>query len=82
MMGGRYSSTGWWGGAWGWLGVLFSVLWWVFAITLVVAAVKWIFGCRGGSHRRSSAHEILTERYAKGEISKQEFEEKKRDLTI
>ncbi len=86
MMGGRYSPNGWWGmhgysGAWGWLQVLFSVFWWVFVVAFVVAAVKWIFGCRRGWHRRSSAHEILGERYAKGEISKQEFEEKKRDLT-
>lgn len=85
MMGGRYSPNGWWGmhgysGAWGWLGVLFSVLWWVFVAVLIVAAIKVIFGWRHGWHLRSSAHEILMERYAKGEISKQEFEEKKKDM--
>lgn len=85
MMGGRYSSGGWWGmhgysGAWGWLGAALSVLWWVFVIAFFAVAIKWLFYSRHGWRRQTSALEILTERYAKGEISKQEFEEKKKDL--
>lgn len=33
-----------------------------------------------GSRSENSALEVLKERYANGEISKEEFEEKKRDL--
>jgi putative membrane protein len=34
----------------------------------------------GGIRSEESALEILKKRYARGEISKEEFEEKKRDL--
>jgi len=35
---------------------------------------------QGGVSRGDSALEILKQRYARGEIDQQEFEEKKRDL--
>ncbi len=80
MMGGRWGMHG-YSGAWGWLGVAFSVLWWVVAIAFFAVVIKWLFGSRHGWRRQTSALEILMERYAKGEIAKQEFEEKKKDLT-
>ena len=35
---------------------------------------------QGGAAREDSALDILEKRYARGEINKQEFEERKRDL--
>jgi len=48
----------------------------------IVALIKWLTSqSRGTNNHAKSALEILQERYAKGEINKQEFEEKKKDLS-
>ncbi|MHB8536201.1 MAG: SHOCT domain-containing protein [Sulfuricaulis sp.] len=63
-------------------GGFFMILFWVVIVAAVVMLVKWLFG--GSSRidlpRGKSALEILQERYARGEIGKEEFEQKKRDL--
>jgi len=61
------------------LGMLFMALFWVALIVGGVLVVKWLMG-QGGAGRGDSALEILKNRYARGEIDRQEFEEKKRDL--
>lgn len=53
------------------------LFWIVFLIVLLVVVSKYAKGERRG---RGSAVEILRERFAKGEISKEEFEERKRAL--
>jgi len=80
-------------GNWGWdhmggagwgmgFGGIFMILFWVVIIVAVVMLVKWLAG--GSSRidlpREKSALDILKERYARGEIGKEEFEQKKRDL--
>jgi len=63
----------------GLLGLFFMLLWWAFVVTLLVLGVRWLMRqTRGGS---SSALDIARERYAKGEIDKKEFEEKKKELS-
>lgn len=65
------------------------LLWWLLIISAIVALVKWLVNqFRGDSARLTtggttgkSAIEILMERYAKGEIDRKEFEEKKKDLS-
>ena len=57
---------------------------WIFWILLIVAIV-WGVKAAGGSgnkpsEKRKSALDILEERYAKGEIDQQEFEQKRKDL--
>ncbi len=60
-------------------GMLFMAVFWVALIVGGVLLVKWFMG-QGGASREDSALEILKKRYARGEINKQEFEERKRDL--
>ena len=60
-------------------GMLFMALFWVALIVAGVLMVKWLMG-QGGASRGDSALEILKKRYARGEINKEEFEERKRDL--
>lgn len=62
----------------GWIGMF---LWWALVIAGIAMLLKWLAGePRGPFRRTQSPLEILRERYARGEIDKAEFEEKKREL--
>lgn len=67
-----------WGGfGFGWI---FMIIFWILIILGVVALVRYL-GNSGKTIRNDKTPlEILQERYAKGEIDKKEFEEKKKDL--
>lgn len=80
MMGPWY---GWGYGGWGgWLTLVGMVIFWGLVIWGIVALVR--ANSRNGyrtDHQHSeSALEVLKRRYAKGEINKEEFEEKKKAL--
>lgn len=74
-------------GPWGmgWFGVMFVIL---IVILIVVAVIillprlkqNYSIDAAETSSGKSKAHEILKERYARGEIDKSEFDEKKKDL--
>ncbi|HWP58468.1 MAG TPA: SHOCT domain-containing protein [Candidatus Acidoferrales bacterium] len=68
----------WWG--WG-LGMFFMMLlFWGLVIVGLVLGIRWLIS-QGKESRSDSALEILRRRYARGEIDKEEFETKKRDLS-
>jgi len=71
-----------WGmwGAWGLGMMLFMLVFGVLAIVGVVLGVRWLV-TQGGESRSDTALEILRQRYARGEINKEEFDVKKRDLS-
>jgi len=71
----------WWmWGAWG-LGMLFVVVvFWALVIAGLVLGIRWLVR-QGGAAHPDSALEILRQRYARGEINREEFEAKKRDLS-
>ena len=79
MMGyGWNNIMGGWNG-FGLLGWIPMLLFWVLLILGVVALIRYL-GKSGQSQEGKNPLEILKERYARGEIDKKEFEEKKRDL--
>ncbi len=56
-------------------GWIFMILFWLVVILIVVALVKKV-----GSGEKETAEDILKKRYARGEISKDEFERLKKDI--
>ena len=77
-----------WGGYgydWGWgmgFGMISMVLFWVLVIVGIVILVRWIAAGSSGARQApaKTALDILKERYARGEIGREEFEQKKRDI--
>ena len=70
-----------WGmwGAWG-IGMMLRMLvFWGVVIAGIVLGIRWL-ASQGGAARRDSALDILRQRYARGEIDREEFLARKRDL--
>lgn len=63
------------------LGGIIMIIFWVIVILAGVALLRWLASyLKGGSGASGKAMEILKEKYAKGEITKEEFEAKKKDI--
>ena len=82
MMYGIYNGYDGWGignmmGFWG--GGIMMIAFWV----LITAFIFWLAREISGKNSRSNSNalEVLKERYAKGEINKEEFEAKKKDIS-
>ncbi|MDP2789147.1 MAG: SHOCT domain-containing protein [bacterium] len=79
MMYGLYDGYGGWGSMMGfWGGGIMMILFWVAVIYFIVWLVR---SNKVNGADSEKALDILKERYAKGEIDKKEFEEKKKDLS-
>ena len=66
-------------GVWG-LGMVFMMLvFWGLVIVALALGIRWLVN-QGRPPSSDTALTILRERYARGEINKEEFEAKKRDL--
>jgi putative membrane protein len=69
----------------GWFGGILMIVFWVLIIVGLVFLIKWLIQSAGREKTSGSGGnrslEILKERYARGEIDKEEFDSKKRDLS-
>ena len=71
---------GWWmWGAGGAVMMLMILVFWGLVITGLVLGIRWL-ARQGRQERPDRALDILRERYARGEINKEEFEARRRDL--
>ncbi|SFL49083.1 SHOCT domain-containing protein [Pelosinus propionicus] len=72
------------GGPFGWLGMILGILVHLAFTALVIMAAAWLFKAlfRGGSQNelRIDALEILKQRYAKGEITTDEYQRMKKEM--
>ena len=69
------------GFGWGWFMPVLMILFWGLVVWGIVALVRGASsGNTASSGQAESAVEVLKKRYARGEINKEEFEEKKKDL--
>ena len=79
-----YGMMGGWGG--GWMGPLFMMIIWVIILALAAAAVIWVVRstASGGMNQprpdRPRGLEVLEERYARGEVNRDEYLQKKGDI--
>lgn len=55
-------------------------LFWIIVFFLFIALVKVILGASEKDNTGNKALDILKQRYARGEIDKEEYEERKREL--
>jgi putative membrane protein len=56
-------------------GGIFMILFWILIIMGAVYLVKILIGGTSGKKKSESAQEVLAKRFAKGEMSKEEFED-------
>lgn len=68
-----------WGPGFGWISM---ILFWGVVILAIAGLAKWLMQqpSGGGSLRGETPLQILQERYARGEIDREEYEQKRQDL--
>jgi putative membrane protein len=71
-MWGEHEGMGWW--------MLFGSVWFVVFWGVIIWIAAKLFGRDDARNREESALEIARRRYARGEISREEFEQLQRDL--
>ena len=74
----------WMGWGWGgmWFGPLFMLAVFALLVAFVVLLVRWLGGDRGlPSGATRTAREVLDERYARGEIDRDEYLKRRQDIS-
>ena len=78
MMGGFF------GGGMGWIGMIFGFIFFILVVIGIIFLIVWLVkrsNYPGVENRtESKALEVLKERYARGEITKDQFDNMKKDL--
>lgn len=69
----------WWGGETGWYGMIIGPLFMIVMLGLLIGAMLFLF-FRGPPPQNARPLDILKERYARGEIDKAEFDERRHTL--
>jgi putative membrane protein len=72
-----------WGHGIGWFFPIIMIIFWIAVIAGIIFLIRWAVISANkdrGSTSENSALDILKKRYARGEINKEEFEQKKKDL--
>ncbi len=92
MMGGCCGGWGnWWGMGMGWPGIIFSLVFWILIILVIVWGIRWLLrNVNGVTSAASSAtgsrataddpKRLLQLRYARGEITREEYLQMLADL--
>jgi putative membrane protein len=70
----------WWGPSGMWFGPIWMIVWLAVLVAIVVGLVRWLGSGDTGRLRRT-AREILDERYARGEIDREEYLKRKQDIS-
>ena len=82
QMGPGYMGPGMMNGmGWGWS--IIMIAFWIAVIVGIIFLIRWVVLSTDRRHETragESALDILKQRYARGEINREEFEEKKKDL--
>lgn len=80
MMGWGYGNYGGYGGAFGWIGPVMMLVFWGAVIFGIFVLVRFLMR-QGNDHgKEDTALDILKKRYVRGEINREEFEEKRKEL--
>jgi putative membrane protein len=74
-----YDHMGWMTNGWG---MGFGMIIWLVILAAIIAGVVWLVRSQpvGGGQRHSKGLDALEERYARGEIDRDEYLQKKRDI--
>jgi putative membrane protein len=80
----------WWGwglragpGVMNWIGPAFMLVLWVLIVIGIIFFIRFMVRAgRSGRWKENDVLEILKRRYARGEITKEEFEQKRKDLSV
>ena len=79
--GGYFGPHMWANGGDGWFGPLFMIALIVVSVALLALLARWIRTCEPAGAAPRSPLEILKERFARGEIDRAEYDERRRVLT-
>ncbi len=70
-------SMNWFGGGW-----IMMMTWWLFLILVIAFLVNLLRGSRSQPTVNETPVNILKKRYARGEITREEFENMKKNITV